>query len=55
MATRKMVVLCPVDRMLQGVPGHLLYGIPYLEEEASKQGLPLQVRYLYGDDQARRK
>lgn len=47
MATRKMVVLCPVDRMLQGVPGHLLYGIPYLEEEASKQGLPLQVRYLY--------
>lgn len=47
MATRKMVALCPVDRMLQGVPGHLLYGIPYLEEEASKQGLPLQVRYLY--------
>lgn len=47
MATSKMVVLCPVDRMLQGVPGHLLYGIPYLEEEASRQGLPLQVRYLY--------
>ena len=43
----RMVVLCPVDRMLKGVPGHLLYGAPYLEEEASKQGVNLQVRYLY--------
>lgn len=43
----KTTILCPVDQMLAGVPGYLLYGIPYFEAIGLQQGLHLDVKILY--------
>lgn len=43
----KTTILCPVDQMLAGVPGYLLYGIPYFEAIGLKLGLHLDVKVLY--------
>ena len=40
-------ILCPVDQMLEGVPGYLLYGIPYFEAIGLQLGLHLDVKILY--------
>ena len=45
--SKKTTILCPVDEMLKGVPGYLLYGIPYFEAIGQQLGLHLEVKILY--------
>lgn len=47
MPPKRTTILCPVDQVLEGVPGYLLYGIPYFETIGSQMGLHLDVKVLY--------